>query len=325
MFSIDEIGFYTLTNERAKHEHENLERCEMILTSFCNFSCPYCRGVKSYSRNCIGNIDHNTASFVINYWGKLNLRSIRFSGGEPTLYPKLIDLIKLSKDNGIKNIAVSSNGSSDRSVYEDLLIAGVNDFSISLDACCAEDAARMAGRSDFFDTLINNIKYLSERTYVTVGIVLTSETAKNVSNVVVFADSLGVSDIRIISAAQYNGGIFHLENIPAHLLNKFPILKYRVNNLIDGRNVRGLMPGDSPRCYLVEDDYAVAGRWHFPCVIHMREGGEPIGEVGENMQAERLAWSKNHDSQNDPICLKNCLDCLIDYNNCANKYRENNG
>lgn len=258
---------------------------------------------------------------MINYWGKLNLRSIRFSGGEPTIYPCLLDLIRLSKENGIKNIAVSSNGSRNRSIYEDLLIAGVNDFSISLDACCAEDAARMAGRDGFFDTLINNIEYLSKRTYVTVGIVLTRETAENVSNVVKFADALGVSDIRIISAAQYNGELFHLEKIPSDLLQKFPILKYRVNNLLHGKNVRGLKSIDSKRCYLVEDDYAVAGRWHFPCVIHMREGGEPIGEIGDNMQSARVEWSKTHDCHLDPICVNNCLDCLVDYNNCANKFR----
>lgn len=323
MYSVNNIGFYTLTDDRARNIHKNLERCEMIVTSACNFNCPYCRGVKSYSRNCIGNIDFNIAKYVINYWAKMGLKSVRFSGGEPTLHPNICEFIKLSKNGNIKNIAISTNGSQNKKIYDNLLLAGVNDFSISLDACCAEDANKMAGRTGFFDTLISNIEYLSKKTYVTVGIVLTEDTAKNVAGLVKFAYSLGVSDIRIISAAQYNGDLFHLEKIPGEILNKYPILNYRVKNLLNGRNVRGMTPSDSKKCYLVEDDYAVAGRWHFPCVIHMREGGKPIGEIGKNMQAERIEWSKNHDCLSDPICVKNCLDCLIEYNNAANYYRNN--
>jgi hypothetical protein len=71
---------------------------------------------------------------------------------------------------------------------------------------------------------------------------------------------------------------------------------------------------------LVKDDSVVAGKWHFPCVIHMREGGEPIGEVNENMYEDRKKWSLNHNTHQDPICVKNCLDCLVDYNNKVDYY-----
>jgi len=317
MFSLNEIGFYTLTESRAKTPHANLERCEMIVTSFCNFRCPYCRGVSAYSRNCEGNLDYGIAEFTLNSWIRSGLKNIRFSGGEPVLYPKINDLVKISRDGGINRIAISSNGSLQTKKYEELLLNGVNDFSISLDACCVEDADKMAGRSGYFDSVISNIRYLSGKTYVTVGIVLTQDTESTVLDVVNFAHELGVSDIRIITAAQYNGDISHLERISQPILDAHPILKYRVNNLLSGKNVRGIGSGDSNRCFLVRDDSVVAGKWHFPCVIHMREGGAPIGEIGEDMQAERLAWSLSHDTHSDPICMKNCLDCLVEYNNQA--------
>ena len=42
---LEEIGFYTLDDERAKHASETspLWRCELLLTNKCNFHCPYCR------------------------------------------------------------------------------------------------------------------------------------------------------------------------------------------------------------------------------------------------------------------------------------------
>jgi len=315
MFSLNDIGFYTLTNDRITNKHNNLERCEMIVTSNCNYKCPYCRGVQAYSRDCNGDLPITSATYVINKWINLRLKNIRFSGGEPVLYPHINNLVKMSKLGGINRIAISSNGSLKKDKYKELLDSGVNDFSISLDACCAEDSDKMSGRNGYFDNVISNIEYLSKQTYTTVGIVLTKETEKNLYDVVMFSHNLGVSDIRIISAAQYNGKLSRLDLIPEEILNIHPILKYRVNHLLNGRNVRGISNTDSDRCYLIKDDSVVAGKWHFPCVIYMREGGQPIGLVGENMQKEREEWSENHDTHKDSICVKNCLDCLVDYNN----------
>lgn len=87
--------------------------------------------------------------------------------------------------------------------------------------------------------------------------------------------------------------------------------------------MRGLSPGDSNRCRLVLDDMAVAGGKHYPCIIYLREGGQPIGEFGtQNMRQERAAWSAAHRSDEDPICSRNCLDVCIDYNN---RYEELHG
>lgn len=319
MSSLNEIGFYTLTDSRATFYHSNLERCEMIVTEACNFHCPYCRGVGAYSRDCRGHINFDVAKSVLEYWIQRRLKAVRFSGGEPTLYPKINELVKIAKDGNIRHIAISTNGSMPTEKYIELASLGVNDFSISLDACCAEDADRMAGRASGFDTIVENIKALSKLAYVTVGIVLTEYTQETVVDVVRFADSLGVADIRIISAAQYNGALSKLGDIPATILDKHPILKYRVNNLLSGKNVRGISDEDSNRCALIKDDMVMAGKWHFPCVIYMREGGEPIGEVSANVQRDRILWSESHDTHVDPICKKNCLDCLVDYNNKANK------
>jgi len=313
---LEDIGFYTLSDERAEGKHPHMSRCEMIVTSACNFKCPYCRGVENYSVDCQGHIDFEVAMFAIQDWCANGLKNIRFSGGEPCAYPRLRELIKAAKDGWVERIAISTNGSYGW-LYPELVELGVNDFSISLDACCAEDANKMAGRAGFFDSVVSSIKMVSELTYVSVGVVLTPETADKLVDVLSFAHDLGVSDIRIITAAQWNGMLQHLEKIPVELLDAHPILKYRVNNLLNGLNVRGIKTTDSNRCALARDDSVVAGKWHFPCVIHMREGGQPLGEVGPNMQEQRLDFAANYDTHNDPICVKNCLDCLVQFNNAA--------
>lgn len=104
-------------------------------------------------------------------------------------------------------------------------------------------------------------------------------------------------------------------------MKQSPILKYRIKHFAEGRNVRGITVNDSRRCALVLDDFVIAGDYHFPCVIYMREKGQPIGKVSSKMRRERKEWFDRHDSFNDKICRDNCLDVCVDYNN---KYREIN-
>jgi molybdenum cofactor biosynthesis enzyme MoaA len=315
---LQDIGFYTLSDERCENLSTTspMMRCEMILTERCNFKCPYCRGLRE---DCQGDMPIATAISVLEQWCSQGLENIRFSGGEPLIYPHLETLVMYAKRSGVKRIAVSSNGSFPHEKYHRLWMSGVNDFSISLDACCASECGKMAGvNGDPLKQIEENIRELAAKTYVTVGVVLTDDNTPDLAKIVKYAYDLGVSDIRIIPAAQNGCMIEGVEAIPQHILDVYPILAYRVKNIKEGRPVRSIQEYDSPRCYMPIDDSVVAGDYHFPCVIYMREQGEPIGKIGPNMRTARTIWSLAHDVSQDPICKTNCLDVCIDHNNkCA--------
>lgn len=313
--NLETIGFYTLYDDRCRNSSSTsrLMRCELILTDKCNFKCPYCRGLR---KDIAGTMPIEDAKHIVDLWAKDNLKNIRLSGGEPTIYKDIVELVSYIKSKGIGRIAISTNGYSDINLYMELAAAGVNDFSISLDACCSSFGDAMAGGiSGAWNKVIDNIKILSTLSYTTVGVVVTDETVNELRETVKFASQLGVSDIRIISAAQYNKILEPAKSIPDDICNKHPILKYRINNLKSGRNVRGIQKTDTNMCGLVLDDMAIAGNYHFPCIIYMREQGDPIGKISKNMRAERLEWMKHHNTHEDPICKNNCLDVCIDYNN----------
>jgi pyruvate-formate lyase-activating enzyme len=318
MIDLSKCGFYTMENARAEGSSATspMWRCELIVTDMCNFSCPYCRGLRS---DCAGEMDVQFAHRALDVWIEGGLRNVRFSGGEPLLYPRIVEVVERARAGGVRRIAISTNGSFPLARYEELFKAGVNDFSISLDACCAAGAREMSGRGltveDDWERLVYNIESLSRQTYVTVGVVVTEKTLKDLPRVVEFAHSLGVADIRIISAAQWNGVLRAVNEVAPEIIAAHPILAYRAGHIRSGRNVRGLQRRDSDRCALALDDSVIAGRFHFPCVIYMREGGNPIGHVGSEMRTERTRWSSTHDTQTDPICKANCLDVCIDYNN----------
>ena len=74
---LENIGFYTLEDKRAKNVsiYTDLWRCELILTDFCNFKCPYCRGVDKENKK---SLSWEEVKFVIDMWGRNNLKNIRF-------------------------------------------------------------------------------------------------------------------------------------------------------------------------------------------------------------------------------------------------------
>lgn len=322
---LEKIGFYTLSDKRAKNVSitSDLQRCELILTDKCNFRCPYCRGSNEYTR---GTLTFEEAKEVVNLWASHNLKNIRFSGGEPTLMEYLVDLVKYTKSMGVERIAVSTNGSASSFLYKKLVEAGVNDFSISLDACCSSTGDKMAGVHGSWTVVKENISMLSSLTYVTVGIVLNDDNFEELPEIIEFANNLNVSDIRIISSAQWNNeekfrNLFNNKEI----LTKFPILKYRIENFKNGKNVRGIKDCDSKSCHLMMDDMVVANGNHFPCVIAMREGCKPIGSVKgktmEEIRQERFDWIKSNNTHDCHICKNNCLDVCVSYNNKVENFK----
>ncbi len=316
--NLENIGFYTLSNKRAKNVswESDLQRCELILTNRCNFKCLYCRGIKN---ELCGDISLNEAKHIIDIMCEGNIRNIRFSGGEPTLWKNLPELIQYVKTKKcIEHIAISTNGSASIKYYLKLYRLGVNDFSISLDACCAMNANLMAGTDVNFAHISKVIRILSNFTYVTVGVVLDKHNENDLNSIINYATSLGVSDIRIIPSAQYN------QPLNINLKTDYRILSYRINNIKKGQHVRGLNEADCNKCHLVKDDIAVLHNEHFPCIIYMREQGKSIGNIDNKtiseIRNERKKWFDKTNTYLDPICRKNCLDVCVEYNNKVQHY-----
>jgi hypothetical protein len=246
---------------------------------------------------------------------------VRFSGGEPTVYPQIVELVAYAKHLGIERIAISTNGSAKTELYEKMVAAGANDFSVSFDACCASGAEAMSGGiPHVFTRICDNIRYLSEVTYVTLGVVVTPDNIEDLKQVVKLGHDLGAQDIRIISSAQFNELLEVATELDSELLTH-PILKYRIDNIKKGRGVRGLGFEDSHKCGLMLDDMVVNQGQHYPCVIYMREHGDPIGPVDENVREARQHWYDTTDTHKALICKANCLDVCIDYNNKHQRYR----
>ena len=315
---LDDIGFHTLTDGRAKNTSVSspLWRLCFLVTGRCNFSCPYCNGLR-----CNDDMDFGFFKGVLDDAAQNHaLKNVRFSGGEPTLHPRLVDMIKEARKCGtVDRIAISTNGFADFSLYDSLVAAGANDFSISCDSCDPDVVAELAGGvKNAWERVSGNLVALSKISNVMAGITVSEKNLHDVRDVVERLDAMGVADMKLSTSTHFNGAIPGLESISSEILDRHPVLKYRVRNFLAGRNVRGLREGDCGKCMLVQDEIIVMGDKHYPCIVHAREqAANAIGDVKSvaEMRKERLAWAIGRDSHLDPVCKKFCMDIFLDCNN----------
>ena len=145
--------------------------------------------------------------------------------------------------------------------------------------------------------------------------IITDDNLNEIEDIIEYADSLGVSDIRIIPAAQTGTQMKGSIIISKEILDRHPILRYRIKNYKKDIPFRGLRETDSHHCALVLDDMAASHGKHYPCIIYMREYGKNIGHINKHMRADRLLWYQSVDTHTDPICKISCLDVCREYNN----------
>ncbi len=105
------------------------------LTDRCNLRCKYCMpesGIDKFSHDdmlTLEEVYEITKIFV-----ELGIDKIRFTGGEPLVRRGIVDLIaKVSKLDGIKEIAMTTNGILLKRFAKDLKEAGLNRVNVSLD------------------------------------------------------------------------------------------------------------------------------------------------------------------------------------------------
>ena len=110
------------------------------VTDRCNFRCTYCMPKEVYGEAFkflpkeelldFGEIEKIAKSFAA-----LGVTKIRITGGEPLVRKNIEDLIsKLSRINGIEDIAMTTNGYLLEPKIDSLLEAGLNRITVSLDA-----------------------------------------------------------------------------------------------------------------------------------------------------------------------------------------------
>ena len=143
----------------------NINNLILELNSQCNNNCIYCYIPEKNRFSDKVNVNTNYFKNVLNEYAKLGVKSVDFTGGEPTLYSHLSELIKYSKKIGFENRTLVTNGKllSYEKYCMKLSKAGINGIVLPFDGPnkrITEAITRTPGSFEQIIMAIKNIKAL---------------------------------------------------------------------------------------------------------------------------------------------------------------------
>jgi uncharacterized radical SAM superfamily Fe-S cluster-containing enzyme len=172
-FALDGIG---VENPNTKNENGCPSECGICdqhyshtalanvdLTNRCNLKCPICFA----NANAAGYVFEPSYEEVVKMLTLLRAEkpvpthAVQFSGGEPTLHPRFIDIIKKAKELGFSQVQVATNGiklARNPDYAQSLVDAGMHTVYLQFDGVKAENYISCRGKP-LLETKIRAIEY----------------------------------------------------------------------------------------------------------------------------------------------------------------------
>lgn len=136
-----------------------IEYVRLSLTEACNFCCPYCRPeeITPESQTNLVNVEEWLA--ILNAFHLLGVRAVRLTGGEPLVYPHIMELLKRIKATAwFEDISMTTNGSFLAARAHELKAAGLDRLNISLDTVDPDMFDLRTGRKGYLGAVIKGIE-----------------------------------------------------------------------------------------------------------------------------------------------------------------------
>ena len=122
------------------------------LTDACNLRCVYCMPEHMQFRPRHELMSDEEIVFLVNVAASLGVDKIRLTGGEPTIRPGVVELVRqISAIPGIRDVAMTTNALLLHDLAQPLADAGLNRVNISIDTIDPERFRRITRWGDIED------------------------------------------------------------------------------------------------------------------------------------------------------------------------------
>jgi cyclic pyranopterin phosphate synthase len=128
-----------------------IDYMRIAVTSACNLRCTYClRESDAEADRNPESMDTTQIGRIIGVLGRMGIRKIRFTGGEPLLRRDLPELVAIARATpGIESIKLTTNGVLLEKRLPGLLGAGIDGINLSLDTLDPARFRSIARRDEF--------------------------------------------------------------------------------------------------------------------------------------------------------------------------------
>ncbi|OGU57828.1 MAG: hypothetical protein A2V66_10920, partial [Ignavibacteria bacterium RBG_13_36_8] len=153
----------------------------------CNLRCEYCNPDGEFKPGIISDkelLDSIKAGY------RMGIRTVHFTGGEPTLRKGIVDLVAETKNIGIEKISLTTNGVLFNKMAENFKKAGLTGASISLDSLDSEKVREITGFDVFKPVYESIVKSCDLFPNVVVNMVVMRKNLSEIKDFVDFADKM---------------------------------------------------------------------------------------------------------------------------------------
>ena len=285
---------------------KNLKQCSITLTRNCNLRCTFCYAKETNYET--KNVEITKVQKLIDFCDVQKVKYIVFTGGEPLLYPQLIEILKYIKTK--KNImipAIATNGImlQDESFCNELIINGIKYFDISLKGKNEAEWQLITGQNllQQQQKAIQNLSKLNID--FTCSMVLCQSNIKSFIETIEIAKNNGAKSFSFTFEIDNNydkeKGVSYLkEKNPFELINKFISKIDKLYEITDDWWIEY----SYPLCMYTEEQLKILkNHLATPCQIHMKNGivvdpemnlipcnmciDTPIGQFGKDFTSHK--------------------------------------
>ena len=146
---------------------------EIMPSNICNHTCKGCHSKALHNINPLF-LNFRRLKALIDEFSKIGVEGMEISGGgEPLLYPQVVDLIKYANDKKIKVGLITNGTAFDKKMVKEL-VKNLLFIRLALDAANRKTYYLIHGHNDY-SKVIDNIRHLvkeraANRSHITVGL-----------------------------------------------------------------------------------------------------------------------------------------------------------
>lgn len=168
------------------------------ITGRCNLSCSHCYAESGSEAELHGSLTYRDWTRIIDEAAELGCRSVSFIGGEPTMHPRLSDLVEHANCHGFEFIEVFTNATRlDKGLVDCFHRCGVHVAASFYSDDPGVHEQITGGKGSWQQTVQGLKNVLTAGLRLRVGVIETVRNAGHASHAIEFLKSLGVRDIRV--------------------------------------------------------------------------------------------------------------------------------
>lgn len=177
-----------------------MERLELHLTYHCPERCVFCSEEHRMNTFRPFPVTWGRIATILRTHAARGVKAVHLTGGEPTIHPRFIDVLKLAKKLGMRTSVGTIGTQLQHPAYADKALPYLDEALFSIHGPTAEVHDRMAGRAGSFDQVVKAMRYaVAHRPHFGgfVNTVVTRHNIRDLPETVALASDLGAKLIVI--------------------------------------------------------------------------------------------------------------------------------